>query len=442
MSQTGRLRAITVRGLFGASDDQELRITLEAAAPTVITGANGSGKSTILRLVNAASAGDVDSLANAPLSYFRLDFNDLEPFSLRRQGDVAFSLGWGSHGSEFMRATAVKNVPAWALDALNDSESAFSPEERLERAAMYAGVPVGERQEVIAFLRESDFLLESYQTPVWHEMFSELFPVLYVTDQRLVVEKQERRATNSRRFREQRRPSRLAVEAASTDIASQMRQLDGPYARASLMGDRQFPRQLISTMNQSQPVAFDDLQQLIDTVDNRRARLREVGLLEADDVYLPELTPQDLQSEQVKPVISLFLETALKKLDVFTELEAKLSSFKAFLDERFAPKSATLSRQGLRFILPTGEAIRPSQLSSGEQQMLVLGYEILFRAQPRTLVLVDEPEISLHVKWQATLVDRLKEMGRASDLQFLLATHSPVLLGSHPELERPLDELI
>ena len=94
----------------------------------------------------------------------------------------------------------------------------------------------------------------------------------------------------------------------------------------------------------------------------------------------------------------------------------------------------------MRFRLTDNEEITAGQLSSGEQQMMVLAYEILFRAKPGTLIIVDEPEISLHVLWQDSLIDDFAAMGHASQMQFLLATHSPVLLATHPELERSLDE--
>ena len=46
--------------------------------------------------------------------------------------------------------------------------------------------------------------------------------------------------------------------------------------------------------------------------------------------------------------------------------------------------------------LDSGQVIRPSQLSSGEQQLLALAYELLFGSEPETAVLLDEPELSLH----------------------------------------------
>jgi predicted ATPase len=83
--------------------------------------------------------------------------------------------------------------------------------------------------------------------------------------------------------------------------------------------------------------------------------------------------------------------------------------------------------------------LRANQLSSGEQQILALAFRILFRSQPGTLILIDEPELSLHVLWQATLIDDLSEMGRIRDVTFLLATHSPTLIGDRVELMHSLD---
>jgi len=44
--------------------------------------------------------------------------------------------------------------------------------------------------------------------------------------------------------------------------------------------------------------------------------------------------------------------------------------------------------------------LKLTDLSSGEQQEVVMLYELLFCVQPGTLVLIDEPELSLHVVWQ------------------------------------------
>jgi hypothetical protein len=260
-----------------------------------------------------------------------------------------------------------------------------------------------------------------------------------VTDQRLVVEAQ---GDGSRSAKNRRKSSRLAVEAASADIAGKMLQVDSAYARASQLQDRGFPREVIEAMNVPEVIPLSDLERLVAEVERTRKRLREVGLLDSDEGFEPVLAAESLEQENVRPVIAAFLRSTVRKLNVLQDLEGRLRAFKDFLDERFTGKDMTLGRHdGVRFLLKgqSSASIRPAQLSSGEQQMMVLAYEILFRTQERTLVIVDEPEISLHVLWQDTLIENLTAMGASNSLQYLLATHSPMLLASHPEIERSLD---
>lgn len=73
--------------------------------------------------------------------------------------------------------------------------------------------------------------------------------------------------------------------------------------------------------------------------------------------------------------------------------------------------------------------------------MMVLAYEILFKSREDTLIIIDEPELSLHMLWQDTLIDDLQRMGSASGVHFLMATHSPMILAGHSDLERPLGKV-
>ncbi len=430
------LKNIRIAGLFGR---RQHVINLDQGQPTVLTGANGTGKSTILRLVNAVYTGDVKTLAAAPLREFELTFTIGPSFRLLKESQGRVKLSWGQHESVLEYAAALDDLPDWAADALREAGS--WDEEDVERLLMEAARP---RVPYSTFLTVRDKVrgLDSasmIEAPEWFSDMAGTISVLYVTDQRLVVEPA---VTKDRRTvaGAHRRSSRLAVEVASRDIAEQMRTRDSAYARASQLQDRQFPREVIAAMGRREVIPLDEVTQLLSDVDRRRERLREVGLLDSDQRYEPELPAEGLAQETVRPVIATFLRATLVKLDVLTELESRLRAFKDFLDGRFVGKSMRLSRQdGVKFVLDGFRTISPSQLSSGEQQMMVLAYEILFRATPGTLVIVDEPEISLHVLWQDTLINNLTAMGEAAGLQFLMATHSPVLLGSHPELERSLD---
>jgi predicted ATP-binding protein involved in virulence len=80
-------------------------------------------------------------------------------------------------------------------------------------------------------------------------------------------------------------------------------------------------------------------------------------------------------------------------------------------------------------------------LSSGEQHELVLLYELLFKVKPNSLVLIDEPELSLHVGWQVQFLKDLQEITKLADLDILMATHSPDIIQDRwdltAELKRP-----
>jgi hypothetical protein len=398
---------------------------------------NGTGKSTILRLVNAVSTGDVRVLATAPLRALHLTFRDLPDFRLLRQPGGEALVVWGDKRETISLSRLFADLPEWALLALELHQ--YDPDQAdtaLRDYAQELNVPFEEYKQVRDLLR-SDPTMRRVDAPAWLPELRAAFPVLFVTDQRLVVEPAR---TAARASAPARRPRRLAVDAASADIAARIQQADTAYARASQQQDRRFPRDVIQAMRRVQQVSLDDVAKLIGEVDRRREGLRAVGLLDVDSSLEPTLTTENLQVENARPVMATFLQATVAKLDVLSDLEVRLTTFKEFLDSRFSPKSAILSRQdGIRFELPDKSSLVPRNLSSGEQQMMVLAYEILFRAERDTLVIIDEPELSLHVLWQDTLIRDLSRMGSAAGLQFLMATHSPVILAEHPNLERSLD---
>jgi len=77
------------------------------------------------------------------------------------------------------------------------------------------------------------------------------------------------------------------------------------------------------------------------------------------------------------------------------------------------------------------KALEPANLSSGEQQLLLLFcYVLIARDQP-SVFMIDEPEISLNVKWQRQLVQSLLDITAYSKIQFIFASHSVELLSQH-----------
>jgi predicted ATPase len=71
-------------------------------------------------------------------------------------------------------------------------------------------------------------------------------------------------------------------------------------------------------------------------------------------------------------------------------------------------------------------------LSSGERQLLIIFANLLFGApgEKRAFV-IDEPELSLHLKWQGAFIDSMLKASPGT--QLIVATHSPEIVGDHKE---------
>lgn len=79
-----------------------------------------------------------------------------------------------------------------------------------------------------------------------------------------------------------------------------------------------------------------------------------------------------------------------------------------------------LKKQGSSFLV--GAA------SSGERELLTYLFAIFALNVRDALIVVDEPELHLHPKWQKTLLQLFVRLAKSTGNQFLLATHGPTFI--------------
>jgi predicted ATPase len=79
--------------------------------------------------------------------------------------------------------------------------------------------------------------------------------------------------------------------------------------------------------------------------------------------------------------------------------------------------------------LDGGRHLSLTQLSSGEKQLVIILGECLLQQKKPAIFIADEPELSLHVTWQAQLVDAIRDLNPMA--QVIFATHSPDIVGRH-----------
>ena len=89
----------------------------------------------------------------------------------------------------------------------------------------------------------------------------------------------------------------------------------------------------------------------------------------------------------------------------------------------------------------TGEKIRLNSLSSGEQEIMVLYYRLLFEIPENTLVLIDEPEISLHIAWQRMFIKYMTKIVNLKNIYAVIATHSAQIVSGNRDVQYDLGEM-
>ena len=133
-------------------------------------------------------------------------------------------------------------------------------------------------------------------------------------------------------------------------------------------------------------------------------------------------------------VLTPYVNGIKARLDAIQATYSSVRSFVEGINSFYGNKEVEFDLEhGLRIKTSQGERLAPDSLSSGEQQLLLLFCNALTLQQRPTLFLIDEPELSLNIKWQRQLVQALVRSTSAQRIQFLLATHSLELLALHKE---------
>ena len=127
--------------------------------------------------------------------------------------------------------------------------------------------------------------------------------------------------------------------------------------------------------------------------------------------------------------MSEFREMVADRPAEFDRMIDKIRLIERVINSRFNHKQLSISQdRGFIFTTQAGRQLDPESLSSGEQHIVMLLYELLFKVEPDSLILIDEPELSLHIVWQQEFVRDLLEIIRLGGFDILIATHSPQII--------------
>ena len=123
------------------------------------------------------------------------------------------------------------------------------------------------------------------------------------------------------------------------------------------------------------------------------------------------------------------LDTIFERMTEADKMGSRLMMLVELLNRHYSYKRVySDAKSGLVVVTEDGKLIPVASLSSGEQHQLILFSTLLFDIPQNSLVLIDEPELSLHVTWQHDFLNDLKRIIDLCDFDVLIATHSPQIV--------------
>lgn len=136
------------------------------------------------------------------------------------------------------------------------------------------------------------------------------------------------------------------------------------------------------------------------------------------------------QIDRVSDLIEI-IDSHKSKMDkLFTPITTFLDSVNSFYKD--TNKELSLDSVGhLGIKRPDGKTTQIEALSSGERQLLIIFAHLIFNeyGSRSNVFIIDEPELSLHLRWQEQFVEKAIEVSPSA--QLILATHSPEIVGEY-----------
>ncbi|MEJ1992314.1 MAG: ATP-binding protein [Maritimibacter sp.] len=131
-------------------------------------------------------------------------------------------------------------------------------------------------------------------------------------------------------------------------------------------------------------------------------------------------------------LIGPYVKSLTSRLDAIRPIYEVLDDFVTTINGFLTRKTLTYElSHGFVILDDRNDKLEASQLSSGEQQLLLIFSYVLAARDTPSVFIIDEPEISLNVKWQRKMVESLMRVSEGSEIQFILASHSIELITQH-----------
>jgi len=382
---------LTISGLVGRKDVYKAKLDRNI---NVFFGLNGSGKTSLLKILHCAMGGDTAMLETVPF-----DRAEVVIHSLDYDKDFAVTIRKSRRKSQVAaKMRKVKKPPKMKAGDTKDTILGETGQRRQEFSLTYEPkLPSGAgRTWAHGYLPT----WRLYMGAEWDSWFSP-YDYAVVGERRGEVEWDKVFAMNLERL----------WSNYSTRLLSEVREIQGKGLADILTGilarpgAPKQPRRLGSETTYHRVRSFLARQGSPDALGSPEEFKNR---LKTDDAFKRVVGDLNRVEQQIH-----------KTLGSRNELEQLIRHMFT------GNKTVVFEDTGIRVETDEKEQIGLASLSSGEKHTLRLFIATLLTGS--STLLVDEPEISLHIDWQRRLISAIQQL--SSPTQLILATHSPEIMG-------------
>ena len=371
----------TVEGLAGRAEPYSHQLDRHL---NVFFGLNGSGKTSLLKLFHAAMSNEVESLQTVPFKRARIKIYSLDrkksytytyekPEQREHTEEDARHARIDSGVVYFQTFNVRTDKPAWSVEPDDPERIGSWSHEYLPTARLYMTEGASRSRRTLADTYER--ITEERLEESFAELINQLWSA-YSADVFGTVQRAQAKGLAD---------ILIAILSGKPSSERNPEQLDPPdvYARVSRFLERQGSKTILGDA------------QVFQENYKSNPQLRSV----AADISFVELQIQNAMAPRDK------LQSLIQQM--FT-----------------GNKTVSFTDSAIDIRGSKNEKIGLAHLSSGEKQLIRIFVDTL-RVGPSSLIL-DEPEISMHVDWQRQLIGAMHQLN--PDAQLIAATHSPEIM--------------
>jgi len=413
---------------------------------SIVTGSNGSGKTTAIMLLQALLCPNVKDLITIPFDTLELKISHL---------DIEYQISALSKNNKIvLHINSIEDT--LEIEKLRFDEIEYINHKEKEDPA----------NQIIKNLSNHPILtfIKSLPSPIFIGLERRTDEIQneredYILERRMFLNKSRHEfADYKRQFKGTLGVSLLETEFLVQAIYKRLKQIEDGYTNA-------IQKELL--LSSFDYIHFDPMTDMIETYQEKKKllsrrqeieeALKKIGYDNQNfstklNTFFQKLEAliDSLGPNNTGGGITIEWLTNQSQIDKLSRLVEIIDDYNSRVNKAFKPinkfidvlnsylndtgKTLYIDKVGHLFIRrPNGRDVSIDALSSGERQIVILFANVMFNKYTsegkQNILIIDEPELSLHIRWQEKFIDTLLTV--SDNTQFILATHSPDIVGDH-----------